>query len=59
MIADHPMHDFAMSAERVKGAFLVKFHQPAVAGDIGGQDRCELAFHSRLPWQGRRFDCKS
>jgi hypothetical protein len=34
-------------------------HQPAVAGDIGGQDRCELAFHPRLPWQGRRFDGKS
>jgi hypothetical protein len=36
-----------MGAERVEGTLLVGPHQPAIAGDIGGEDCGKLAFHDK------------
>jgi hypothetical protein len=35
--------------EPLEGSRLVQFHQAAVAGDVGGENGGELAFHERAP----------
>ena len=49
MRRDQPVHDFAAGFEPGKRAGLVQPHQPAVAGDVGGEDRRELSFDR---WDG-------
>ena len=44
MYADQPVEDPARGFEPSQRADLVPPHQPAVAGDVGGENRRELAF---------------
>ena len=41
---DQPVHDHAARLKPVERANLVMRHQPAVAGNVSGEDRCELSF---------------
>ena len=38
MLFDEIGHDAAVEVQRLERAFLVRTHEPAVAGHIGGQD---------------------
>ena len=49
MRRDQPVHDFAAGLEPGERAGLVQPHQPAVAGDVGGEDRGEFSFDR---WDG-------
>src|ERR1700732_2491053 len=44
MWGDQPVDDFAAGLQPREGADLVLPHQPAVAGDVGGEDCREFSF---------------
>ena len=56
MLGDLWINEFApVRLERRESAFLVYAHQPAVAGDIGGEDGGEPPFHQRRRLIGEKL----
>jgi hypothetical protein len=45
MRRDEPVHDHAARLKPVERANLVMRHQPAVTGNVSGEDRCEFALY--------------
>jgi hypothetical protein len=45
MILDELGHDAPVPVQCAERAFLIRTHEPAVAGHIGGQNRCKAALN--------------
>jgi hypothetical protein len=50
---DEVVHHFAIGGEPAQRLLFILGDKPAVADDVGGQDRCYLALHDMRPAETR------